>query len=207
MTTQQSGGFVGCVLFGRWRAILALAAIALASFRMPASSMQKDDSPEIRAVVERFFAAYGQEDLSAIMALWNDKSPEAAPAREIFEKTFSAVKTIRVRDLRIVKVEKRDDQAATVRVAVETEANDAATGKAARGFGRLNRCLYLVYEIGAWKIQRYVSSEEDLAQRIGGAKTDEERKALVSANQELETADLDKALVAEGRQLLRQGRY
>src|SRR5215831_445967 len=187
MTTQQSGGFVGCVLFGRWRAILALAAIALTAFRMPASSMQKDDAPEIRAVVERFFAAYGQKDLSALMALWNEKSPDAAAARDAFEKTFRAVTTIEVRVVKIAKVENRDEQTAMARVAVETQGNDAKTGKPAPGFGRMNRSLYLIHEGGAWKIQRYISSEEDLAQCIGAAKTDDERKALIAGNEELLT--------------------
>jgi CHAT domain-containing protein/tetratricopeptide (TPR) repeat protein len=183
--------------------IPAVLAMGLMMFRLPVASSQSDDSAEIAAVVQKFFAVYEAKDLPAAMAMWDEKSPEAAPTRQILEKTFATVQRIEVRTLRIVNVERSQDQA-TVRVAVEIAASDAKTGKPAEGFGRLNRTLQLMNKGGAWKISRYISSEEDLAGRIAGAKSQESRKALIAANKDLIGPVLNRALLTEGARLLRQ---
>jgi hypothetical protein len=62
-------------------------------------------------------------------------------------------------------------------------------------------------EEGSRKVWRYLSSEEDLGARISAAKTDEERKALLDANQELITVELDEAMLTEGDNLISHGSY
>src|SRR6516165_9473654 len=126
MTTQQSREFVGRVSSSRLRLALSVVAITSAAFILPASSAQRDDSPEITAVVQKFFHAYQQKDLTALMALWNEKSPESAPARQTLEQTFSAVKTIEIKGLDVAKVERTDEKAVMVRVRVEILADDAS---------------------------------------------------------------------------------
>jgi CHAT domain-containing protein/tetratricopeptide (TPR) repeat protein len=189
--------------FAGSRLILVVLAIGLTLVRLPTASSQSDDSSEPVAVVQKFFAAYQAKDLAALMAVWNEKSPETVSARQLIEKTFAAVQRIEVKSLRIVKVERSQAQA-MVRVAVEMAASDAKTGKPAEGFGLLNRSLTLMSEGGAWKISRYVSSEEDLAAQIGAAKSKEARSALVTANKDLIGPGLNKALLTEAGRLLRQ---
>jgi hypothetical protein len=94
-----------------------------------------------------------------------------------------------------------DGDKATLGVVVEVSAADAKTGKPAEGFGRVNRTLSMVKESGAWKVWCYLSSEEDLAARMGAAKTDEERKALLEENHKFVSPELDKALIAGGKRL------
>ena len=78
-------------------------------------------------------------------------------------------------DLAIRKIVLKDGTAA-VRVAADISAVDLETSKPANGFGKLNRTLYCVKNGGAWLVQRYVTSEVELAAALVAASTDEDRK-------------------------------
>jgi tetratricopeptide (TPR) repeat protein len=166
---------------------------------------QTADEAALRSLTEKFFAAYAKQDLDALMALWSDKSPDYASSKQSLQQSFAAnrieVKATTMGSLTV------DGDKASLRVVVDSSAVEAKTGNPASGFGRLNRILHFVRENAVWKVWRYVSSEEELAAAIAAAKTDEERKTLLEANKELQTVELDRALIAQGYRLVSQGSY
>ena len=163
------------------------------------------DDAALRKLAEKFFDLYQKRDLEGLMALWSDKSPDLVTRRQEFQQTFAANK-LQLRSLSIRKVEVNNDKA-TIRAVVEINAEDVKTGKAAAGFGIMNRTFHLLREGEAWKVWQYVASEQELAAALLSAKTEEERKALLEAEKELVTVELVQALLSEGRRRHIQGAY
>jgi CHAT domain-containing protein/tetratricopeptide (TPR) repeat protein len=100
-----------------------------------------------------------------------------------------------------------DAERATVRVVVEM--GEAASGNEKPGTktGSFNRTLHLVRDSALWKVCKYGSSEEELATEISRAPTIEARKALLAANQDLATIELNRALLTEATSLYRKSSY
>jgi len=100
---------------------------------------QSADEAALRQLVERFFTAYQNRDLDALLPLWSDKSANLAAAKASFQRTFDAnklaVKSLTFRKIRV------EDGKASVRVVAEIDAVDAKTGGGASGFGKVNRTL------------------------------------------------------------------
>ena len=164
------------------------------------------DNDQVRSVVTSFFDAFQRRDLEALMRIWSVKSPDFASARQAFEQQFGAIDKVHLDAVQVRGVEINKDHA-TVLVSADLSAVDVQTGKSASGVGKLNRLVELVKEGGAWKIVRYVSAEEDLANRIAAAKTEDERNALVDANPDLATVELERSLVTVARQVSQQSGY
>jgi CHAT domain-containing protein/tetratricopeptide (TPR) repeat protein len=167
---------------------------------------QSENESEIRAVVERFFAAFQSKDMAAIAAHWAGDSKEREAPLHKLEAAFAAVGEIELKSLSVTGITLDGDKA-TVRVSVEITAADVKTEKPAQGFGSVRRVFHLTREGGAWKISRYLSFEEDLAARVAEATTKAERRALLDANTESFTIELDQALKAEGVRLGEQSRH
>jgi CHAT domain-containing protein/Tfp pilus assembly protein PilF len=170
-----------------------------------ATAQSPGDDSVIRKLVEEFFGRYQKSDLDGLISLWSEKSPDVITRRHEFQQTFARTK-IRLRKLTIGKTDVNKDKA-TIRVAVEIEAEDIKSGKAADGFGIINRTFHLLREGEVWKVWQYVASEQELATVLLAAKTDEERKGLLAAEKELVTVELVRALLSEGRRLHTQGAY
>jgi CHAT domain-containing protein/Tfp pilus assembly protein PilF len=166
---------------------------------------QSTDETALRNLTEKFFTAFQKQDIDALMSLWNEKSPDYATSKQSFQQSFAANK-IEVKSTMMDKLTVDDDKA-ILRVVVDSDAVDVKTGKPASGFGKLNHTLYFIKENGIWKITHFVSSEEDLAAAIAVAKTEEEGKALYEANKELQTIELQRALIAQGIRLTNQSNY
>lgn len=160
-------------------ALLALAGALLCLASAP-PVLCADAPPELKALVEKFFACYAREDLEGFMALWSAGSPDAAARRRTMQETFAEDDRIEVRSLRILQAEVAGERA-TVRVAVEMSGVVAKTGQPSTRFGKLDRTLECVREVGGWRVWRYFPSVDDLVQRLAGAATDAERQALVAA--------------------------
>ncbi|MGA9767573.1 MAG: tetratricopeptide repeat protein [Blastocatellia bacterium] len=155
--------------------------------------------------MEKFFDFYQKKDLDALMALWSDKSPDLVTSKQEFQRAFAANK-IQLRSLTTRKIDANKDNA-TIRAVAELDAEDIKTGKAANGFGIMNRTFRLLREGGAWKVWQYVTSEQELASVLLTAKTDAERKALLTAEKELVSVELVRALISEGIRFYTQGAY
>ena len=171
-----------------------------------AGAQAHTDDAELRHLVDQYFAAYAKKDLEGWRRLWSAKSPELASRQKAVEQLFADHEKIAVRSLTVRQVSAEGEKA-DLRVAVEMSAIEAKTGQPAAGWGKMNRALHCVKEEGSWKIWREVAAEEDLAIALAAAKTDEERLALLEAEQELMTVELRGALLDQGRVAYLQGRF
>lgn len=166
------------------------------SVMLPAVAQTAED-PTIRALVERFFAAYQQEDILNLMMLWSREAPELAADEQTMRRTFAENDRIQLKSLTVLETAANKDKA-WVRVLINVSAVEAKTGRAAAGFGKMSRTLHLVRERGEWKVWQYVSGEEELAASLANAKTEEERRALLEARGESVTVELVRALIVRG---------
>ena len=168
------------------------------------SRAQSADETALRELVERFFSAYQNRDMNSLLALWSDKSPNLAQAKQAFERTFAASK-LELRSLALRRVAVEDGRA-VIRVVADIGAVDAKTGSPADGFGKINRTLECVKEGNVWKGWRFVPSEEDLAAALVTAKTDQDRRTMIAAEKELVSSDLVAAMLGQVHTLYDKGR-
>jgi CHAT domain-containing protein/ketosteroid isomerase-like protein len=165
---------------------------------------QNDEQAAIRRLVENYFAAYQKKDLEGLMSLWSVKSPDVATTRQSLQQTFAGVEKIAVSIIKIGKATIAADKAKLM-IEIEINAVELKTGRPAPE--RLHRTLSLIREGGEWKVWSLAASEEELAEAIVGAETDEKRRALLVAGKELMTVELQKALVRQGQLLFDRGDY
>lgn len=162
---------------------------------------QEDDQTQIRELVKQFFAAYAQEDIERVMALWSEKSnPQAT--RDDFLKVFQDYQNIEVKSLDIREITIASGEA-KVLLKLELGAVDAATGQPADLPADLfikenrNRTLQLAKQGERWKVRQYTATEEALADSLLAIKTTAERQKLFDANKDLHTRVLMKAFRRE----------
>src|SRR5262245_32550336 len=62
--------------------------VQLAS-RAQSQSQATSEEAGLRAVIERYFAAYGRKDLGGVLSLWSEKSPDLAASRKRLEQQFA----------------------------------------------------------------------------------------------------------------------
>jgi CHAT domain-containing protein/ketosteroid isomerase-like protein len=161
-------------------------------------SAQTQDESAVRAITEQFFAVYQKEDVKELMALWSRNSPDLSATEKAMRRAFDDNDKIQLHSLVITETKVAGDKA-TVRALVEMSAVEAKTGKAATaGFGKMSRTIFFVREDGAWKIWRYVSGEEELADNLLAAKTESERRTLLEERKESVNVALDRELTARG---------
>jgi CHAT domain-containing protein/Tfp pilus assembly protein PilF len=166
-------------------------------------------SPEeiaLRALVDKFFAAYQKEDINELQSMMDGKSPDFPATKQQIQKVFSDNEKIEIRNLTIRKLS-LDGAKGTVRVSLEMSAVDEKTKAAAAGFGKMDFTLRAVKDDGVLKIRQFMPSAEDLAAVLLAAKTDEERKVLLAADPDLVTIELRKALFNHAVRLLSQENY
>lgn len=122
-----------------------------------------EDEAALRAVVERFYALYAQEDLDGFMGLWSPKSPEFPYRRQTMERTFAAG-DFTFTNLVLSRVQVEGERA-TLRARVEETKVDSRARLTRRQ--RLVRAVALVREEGAWRLWGYHPAAGDLAAAIG----------------------------------------
>src|SRR5262245_57756015 len=171
----------------------------------PGSASTADEAA-LRALAQEFYAAYAKKDLDGFLRLWSVKSPDITSRRTAMQKLFADHEKIEVKTLAIPKATVDGDKA-KLRVDVEINAIEAKTGKPAAGFGQMKRSLRCVKEDGVWVVWQEESAAADLANTLGAAKTEQERAALLSGENELVNVELRKALITQGDRLRSQGRY
>jgi CHAT domain-containing protein/Tfp pilus assembly protein PilF len=188
--------------------IIAICLVSSFIFAQDKQSTQHDspDDHALRAVVDEFFAAYSRKDMDAFVRPWSAKSPDLAVRRQEMQKLFGEAKTLAVTSLLVTKVTVINDKA-KLRVSVELDVIDAQGAQATSRHMKMNRVFEVVREAGVWKIWREISAEEELAVSIAGAKTKEERRALIESEKDLLTVELVRALNAQGGRLYNRGNY
>lgn len=185
---------------------LTLSLVLSFGFTPSLVAAQTDETAAIRKLVEQFFSAYAKEDIEGLMSLWSQDSTELTGSKQSFQKAFSDLNNIEIKNLSIRKVTIDTDKA-TVRLQMEISALDAKTGKRVDSLRKENRTFRLVKR-GDWKVSQYVVPENELAAALLAAKTTAERRALFDADKDLQTTALVKALREQDRfsrqQLLQQ---
>lgn len=185
-------------------AVLALAVVVMGCGW--AVFAQSPDEADVRALADRFFAAYQKEDSAAIASLLSAKSPELAATKQRIQKVFTETEQLEIRNLRVHRLTV-EGQKAIARVTVEMSAVDRKTGSAAVGFGKLALTLRAEKEDGVWKVWQFLPSGDDFAIALVAAKTDEQRKSLLAAEPELVTIEMQRAVVRQGNRYLAQDSF
>jgi len=154
---------------------------ALAEFQ-PASSVpaaqHSTDEAALRALTEAFFRAWAAKDLEGFLRFWNVKSPEFEARRKRTQELFADSARIEVSDLSFRQF-KMDVEKASVRVEVNVTVIDIKTNKEKDGYGKMQRTLVCVKESGNWKVERELSTLDELAESVVAAKTEQERSAVL----------------------------
>ncbi|HEX8174221.1 MAG TPA: CHAT domain-containing protein [Pyrinomonadaceae bacterium] len=190
IVTRRAFGFIACLILCAAHPVAA----------------QTQEEPALRALLERFFAAYQKEEISELMALWSKAAPDLPASEQAMRRTFAENEKIQLRSLTILNMKVEGDKA-LARVLIDIGAVEAKTGKDAPGFGKMSRTLYFVKEKGEWKVWRYISGEEELAADLTEARTEEARSALLQERKEALTVGLLRELIGRGRTLYNRGEF
>jgi len=157
----------------------------------------------VRAVVEKYFATYAVKDLDGLMSLWSEKSPDYVPFKQSLQRQFAA-ENFSFSDPVISRVkvegEKVGLRAVTNLIAVNLKNNQKREQRMALNFA-------FVREGGNWKVWRSAPAEDDLAEALVKAKTDDERAGLLEEEKDLMTAGLTQELNSQGRRSFLEGDY
>jgi CHAT domain-containing protein/Tfp pilus assembly protein PilF len=159
--------------------------------------------PELRAVVEKYFALYAGKDLDGLMRLWSEKSPNYASLKKNLQEQFAVEDSDFSRHtISHVKMEgARASLRATVSLtAINLKSKQKREQPMARNFA-------LVREDGEWKIWRSALAEDDFAERLAQAGAEAERTALIADEKELLTSALVEAMNNQGMRLRNQRKY
>jgi CHAT domain-containing protein/tetratricopeptide (TPR) repeat protein len=166
----------------------------------PNSSRSSAESA-VRAGVERYFALYAAKDLGGLICLWSEKSPDYASHKQNLQQEFETENTsFNLPAISQVKMEgeKVSLRAMVNRTSINLKSNQKREQRIARNFA-------FVKEDGKWKIWRYATAENDLAEALADAKTEAERARLLVEEKDLVTAELVGALNTYSRRLSDQG--
>jgi hypothetical protein len=159
------------------------------------ASAQADDQTALWRVVEQLFAAIEREDLTRVMALWSQRSPDLAANRQSMQETFATYRKIEVKGLRPGTITV-DADTALIQVVAELSLLKGQAGASATP-RQASRTIQMRRESGAWKVWSYSTAEEEFAAVLSAIKTPEEGVAVLGTHSELVTADLVRALVKQ----------
>ena len=197
-------------LLARWsQSVQASAARCLISLIICAPTLgfgQAPDEAAVRALVNNFFVAYQNGNIDYVASFLDAKSPKFAGTKQQLQKVFTENEKIEITGLAIRKLT-LDGANGAARVTVEMSAVDRKTKSAAAGFGKMDFTLRVIKEDGAWKVRQFMSSADDLASALAAAQTEQERTALLAANNDLVTVELGQAIAAQASALLNARKY
>jgi CHAT domain-containing protein/Tfp pilus assembly protein PilF len=176
--------------------------IRIDSYAQGAASAAPEDAA-MRAAVESYFAACDRKDLAGVVALWSDRSPSLATHKQSLQQLFASEDLSDGRPA-ISRVKVEDEKASLRATIARTSINLKNRQKSEQ---RLIINFELVKEAGGWKVWRYALAAEDLAEALVETGSKTERAALLTEERELVTGELGRALLARGRQSLRQASY
>jgi CHAT domain-containing protein/Tfp pilus assembly protein PilF len=178
------------------RTLTALFAFSCVLTWLPVhASAQADEQAAAWRVVEQLFAAFERQDLTSVMALWGEKSPDIVANRQSMQETFATYRKIEVKGLRPSKITV-DADTATIQLIAEMSLLKGQAGASAIPL-QARRTIQLIREGGAWKVWRYSTAEEEFAAVLSAIETPEQGVALLDTQPELVTADLVNALVKQ----------
>jgi CHAT domain-containing protein/ketosteroid isomerase-like protein len=176
--------------------------LASPSNTSPADDPEKDET-ELRAVIEKFFELYANEDLEGLMRMWSEKSPDYAARKKAMAELF-AKEDYRASNLTITRV-KVDGDKASLRASVQITTLNTQTKRERQE--KMIRDMRLAREADGWKVWRDALAVNDLAKALVEAADEEARQALLTMESELMTHELVAAVRASGSEYYNQARY
>jgi CHAT domain-containing protein/tetratricopeptide (TPR) repeat protein len=188
-----------------WEMILAISLLApgfvQADSRPQTADSRQSEVPALRAVIEKYFIAYGKKDLASVLALWSEKSPGLAKYKQSLQQQFTASE-LSVGSPAVSRVKLEDDRA-RVRVTIAV----TSTNQKNQQKREESRNFEMVKEGGEWKVWRNDSATDDLAASLVKADNETERAKLLQDEKELVTGELVQALIRQGPPFVFQGDY
>ncbi|MFP5261023.1 MAG: tetratricopeptide repeat protein [Blastocatellia bacterium] len=205
------------------RPLIIALALCLSSFgsaqeKSPApnrAATPRDEEAPLRELIGRYFAAYAQKDLGAMVRMWSEKSPDLPVRFREMQQIFTAEDRA-VANLFASKINLRENRA-VLQVTADITAVEVETKRTRRE--RLARSFALIKEAAEWKVWRDAPVSEDLsafldrggewkasrdpaaldrfAAALTGAGTQEERAGLLADNTGFLTVELRQALVRQ----------
>jgi CHAT domain-containing protein len=151
---------------------------------------QSADEAALAGLAERYFAAYARRDLDAFMKFWSALSPQYVSRRRLMERLFAGTEykfsDVRVSNIRV------DGTGATMRVTADRTAFD----KEKQLFTQTKMLVTftLVKEGSEWKVWADASAVSDFAAALLEAKGGDARRAMLDAEPELVSRDLQLVL-------------
>lgn len=162
------------------------------------------DDAAWRELVTVYFFTYAKRDVESVLALWSGQSPALTAQRKALGETFAAYEKIELKDVAVRSVTVMGEQV-SVRAAVEMSVTKK--GESAPRVKVMNRVLRFVRETAAWRVSSETAAEKELAASLAAAKTDEERRRLLTDEPELQTVELLHALMEQADGLRRNGSF
>lgn len=184
-----------------------LAAIMLSgSLNSSAASVQTGDESALRVLTQNFYGLCEKKDLDGFISLWSPQSPDLATRQRQASAVFASDARIgsaklNVRDIQINSLEAR------VRLDVELSGFEPSALAFYSATGKTKRVLRFRKEDGEWKIWQEISAFEELAVKLLGAETDDNRELLLKGNEELINTDLAAACNIQAGSLSRSANY
>ena len=183
---------------------------------------QPSDESALVALITKYYAAYSQKDLGALVAFWSLRSPDLAAGIEEAQQTM-ARGTIGASDVLVSQI-KISGNKATLQASVDFESADTQTG--GRRKEKRVRNFALIKDGAEWKLWRDANSTLDLSPflekgsewkasadsieqfataLVNASEADRER--LLADNREMITTGLRDALTRKAGQLQVPGNY
>jgi CHAT domain-containing protein len=167
---------------------------------------QSAEESEIRLVVQKFLTALQKKDSATLASLSSEKAKDSASSQTPSQAAAAAFGNVDLNTLTIKQVSIGAAEA-TAWVSVKSSTTSPRDSKPDQKPQQTNLTIHLVKETGAWKVQSHRSSEEELADAIAAAGSDEERKTLIDGHADLITAQLGRALIVICGRLMSQSNY
>jgi CHAT domain-containing protein/predicted negative regulator of RcsB-dependent stress response len=161
------------------------------------------DEVAIRDLGQKAFVAYEQGDASTFLSLFSTRSPILANFRMDVQRDHRKIKD---EGLEIGRIEITGDTA-TARVSYEQSSVKGGPEEPDFNRGRRFYTYRLVREAGDWKLWDESNDQEELAESLIIAKSEEERDRLLAKNTPLVTAALANQLVNAGNERIEMGDY
>jgi len=183
--------------------VFAEAQSSSSSSSAPLTVARSPAEPDIRAVVEKYFALYAGKDLEGLMSLWSEKSPDHDSFKQSLRGQFAGENySFSLPAVSRLKVEgERASLRATVDLTPVNLKNNQKLGRT------MARNFTLVSEDGKWKVWRSAPAENDLAEALAKSKTEADRAGLLGDEKELLTSELALAVGNQGDRFYNQGSY
>ena len=153
---------------------------------IPTFALAQTDEEKLRAAVGKYFDAYAKEDWEAYAAVWHERSPMLGSRFNLMKQQF-ATEDFSFGEPQLSRLKIEGDKA-KVRVAIQRTAKNRTTNNVRLTEVRTE--MTFVRDNGEWRLWTEASPMGELVNALTGAKTDDERRALLEADKELVTREL-----------------